>query len=502
MSDVIKRQERTEGSMAVVEREVQPPDDRLKLEPIKIDSEEGAIIETPRFNRANQLESLPIWWLWQDRIPLSKVTLLAGPADCGKSFAAVDMAARVSRGDYWPDQDPDDATEKAQEMGQVLYVCSGHDAEDTVHARLEQAGADMDNVHILAGMTRQRPYSRNSRQREFTFPEDFATLENALSKLEAARLVIIDSLPEFCPDRGREAKTIRLLNDLAARHVVPIVVISRVNGHCSPSGQFQGTFDRPNAPIRSALGMVVDEEDPDRTLFLPARMSYGIMVEGLAFRNEEGKLVWEPLGDLAAGRAARELITVTAWLRELLSKGPREGGKIQSQAKECGFSEATLRTAKRKLGIRVIKYGFSSEGHWLWWLPGAAGLETMEDLERFLDGIVREEGGRIVRRGPRDSDRRGSPDSAEGMARPGPQANGEGAANPERGRSGRPATTEDEPEEEIWTPVMYRASDRMTRRANPGVARLPAANPDTDDNETPEEELMQAAAGSEGQGTS
>src|SRR5437773_452955 len=143
------------------------------------------------------------------------------------------------------------------------------------------------------------------------------------------------------------------------------------------------------------------------------------------------------------------------WLAEILSKGPEEGGKIQSQARECGFSEATLRTAKRKLGIRVVKYGFSSDGHWLWWLPGAAGLETMEDLERFAAGNVKEDGSRLVRRGS-PSDRRGSPTDRRG--------------SPDR------AEDANEPEEEIWTPVMYRASDRTPRRTNQVVPRLQGAN--------------------------
>ena len=37
-------------------------------------------------------------WLWEDRIPLGQVTLIAGDAGAGKSFVALDLAARTSRG--------------------------------------------------------------------------------------------------------------------------------------------------------------------------------------------------------------------------------------------------------------------------------------------------------------------------------------------------------------------------------------------------------------------
>lgn len=42
-------------------------------------------------------------WLWPGRIPLGKLTLLAGDPGLGKSFVTLDMAARVSTGASWPD---------------------------------------------------------------------------------------------------------------------------------------------------------------------------------------------------------------------------------------------------------------------------------------------------------------------------------------------------------------------------------------------------------------
>ena len=42
-------------------------------------------------------------WLWPGRIPLGKLTLLAGDPGLGKSFVTLDIASRVSRGAAWPD---------------------------------------------------------------------------------------------------------------------------------------------------------------------------------------------------------------------------------------------------------------------------------------------------------------------------------------------------------------------------------------------------------------
>src|SRR5579862_2367724 len=48
-------------------------------------------------------KAAPPAWLWEGRIPLGRVTLLEGAAGAGKSFVALDLAARVTKGTPWPD---------------------------------------------------------------------------------------------------------------------------------------------------------------------------------------------------------------------------------------------------------------------------------------------------------------------------------------------------------------------------------------------------------------
>src|SRR3989338_9627001 len=42
-------------------------------------------------------------WLWPQRIAKGKLTLVIGDPGLGKSFATLDMAARISTGCDWPD---------------------------------------------------------------------------------------------------------------------------------------------------------------------------------------------------------------------------------------------------------------------------------------------------------------------------------------------------------------------------------------------------------------
>ena len=54
---------------------------------------------------ARQMKRQPIEWLWHQRIPIGKVTLLVGDPGQGKSLIALDLAARVSTGATWPDEE-------------------------------------------------------------------------------------------------------------------------------------------------------------------------------------------------------------------------------------------------------------------------------------------------------------------------------------------------------------------------------------------------------------
>src|SRR6187431_278753 len=53
--------------------------------------------------RFSQLVPESIRWLWPDRIPLGRITLLVGDPGLGKSLLTLDIAACVSTGAPWPD---------------------------------------------------------------------------------------------------------------------------------------------------------------------------------------------------------------------------------------------------------------------------------------------------------------------------------------------------------------------------------------------------------------
>ena len=64
--------------------------------------EEGS---APKTRTAAEIVPRPVKWLWPERIPRGKITLLDGDPGLGKTTILLDIAARVSRGHGMPGDD-------------------------------------------------------------------------------------------------------------------------------------------------------------------------------------------------------------------------------------------------------------------------------------------------------------------------------------------------------------------------------------------------------------
>ncbi len=91
----------------------------------------------------NFLIQQPQDWLWPNRIPLGKLTLIAGYPSSGKTSIALDIAARVSRGAAAPDQ-PDAAFPCTPV---VLAPLNGNPKADIL-PMLRLFGADLTRVYL------------------------------------------------------------------------------------------------------------------------------------------------------------------------------------------------------------------------------------------------------------------------------------------------------------------------------------------------------------------
>src|SRR4051794_21504244 len=89
--------------------------------------------------------SQPVRWLWDGRIARGKLTVLNGEPGIGKSTLALDLAAKVSRGEAMPL-----SKAAANLAGNVVIFSGDDDLADTVRPRLEAAGADLKRIRPIA----------------------------------------------------------------------------------------------------------------------------------------------------------------------------------------------------------------------------------------------------------------------------------------------------------------------------------------------------------------
>ena len=130
------------------------------------------------FIRLSDVKDKPTEWLWPFRIPLGEITVLEGPPGSNKSSVAIDLAARLSRGDPMPGM----PTRRGPKRRRGSLFLVGEDSiEKTIRKRLAAAGANLEMIGVLDNVA---------------IPDDLDTIEQALSDFNAD-LIVIDTLNDF-----------------------------------------------------------------------------------------------------------------------------------------------------------------------------------------------------------------------------------------------------------------------------------------------------------------
>ena len=85
-------------------------------------------------------------WLWEGRIPHGRLTGIVGDPGVGKSWLTLAVGTAVTIGASLPGQG------SAREPGNVLLLTAEDGLADTVRPRMEDMGADLARVTVLAAV--------------------------------------------------------------------------------------------------------------------------------------------------------------------------------------------------------------------------------------------------------------------------------------------------------------------------------------------------------------
>lgn len=310
-------------------------------------------------------------WLWPNRFPMGKLSLIVGDPSLGKSFLTLYMASRVSNGLPWPDGCGN------APLGNVVLLSAEDDLEDTVVPRLKDHGADLKRIVAIEGITKQ------DRKFYFNLAKDLPALERTIEQTQNVQLVVIDPITAYCGfvDSHKNAEVRGLLAplaQLAAKHRVAVVGVSHLRkGEGKALYRVLGSLAFI-AAARAVWVVSKDENDHARRLLTPAKCNLATNASGLAFRIIDGQ-VWFDEGSvsMSADEALKEsndddrtaLEEATDWLKQALSDGEMKASNIYQLAAENEIAKRTLQRAVKVLAIQKRKHGSFEKLYWMWSLP-------------------------------------------------------------------------------------------------------------------------------------
>ncbi len=186
----------------------------------------------------SEIETQPVHWLWEKRIPLGKITLLDGDPGMGKSLLALNLAARVSSGRPMPDGTPG-------QQGGVILIAPEDGAADTLKPRLQAAGGDPSHVLLLNTVEGLDTKKMAIVDRPFSLAHDLELLEQAIKRTNAV-LVVLDPLMAVLghnvdSSRDQDIRAVFTpLAQLAERTGCAILIIRHLNKGASHNALYRG----------------------------------------------------------------------------------------------------------------------------------------------------------------------------------------------------------------------------------------------------------------------
>lgn len=338
-----------------------------------------------RMTTASTVPMRRLRWLWDQRIVLGGLTLLAGREGLGKSTVAVELAAQVTRGQL-------DGEYRGQRRS-VIYVATEDDLSRTVVPRLAAAGADLDRVYFPDAVTTGAA-AESGEAHDLTspvvLPLDVQNLAEEIKARDAA-LVVLDAATSVIDSRldGDRDRQMRQGLESIARGIAEstgaavLGIVHFGKRESTDTGKLILGSIAWSQVARSVLAVAVDEAG--ELVITSAKSNLGPSGTSVSARivpaqvitddgpTDVGRVEW--LGE--TDRDARELLgsaddersaldEAIEWLRSYFTDPARGGADIASSvikaARADGLAERTVQRARRRLGVRTQR----TERGWLW----------------------------------------------------------------------------------------------------------------------------------------
>lgn len=328
---------------------------------------------------ANTIEQKPVHWMWDGRIALGTLALLAGREGIGKSTLAYTIVGQITRG-----------TLPGAHFGEpktVIIVATEDDWSFTIVPRLTAANADLTKV--------ARVEPTDADEYGVSLPRDVEEL-SLIAKEYKTALILLDPLMSRVDaklDTHKDSEVRKALEPLvkmAGESGAAVLGLIHVNkgGSTDPLSTLMGSRAF-SAVARAVLYVVEDQENREiKVLGQPKNnlgksdlpeLAYSLHQVTTGMWEDEiitsVALKWE--GERITGTIRNMLNTKTGakskaemaeeWLETYLTEnGKSISHSVKEAAKLEGFTERTLQRARSEIGVVVTMDGFGKDkvSHW------------------------------------------------------------------------------------------------------------------------------------------
>jgi len=334
---------------------------------------------------AASIEPECVSWLWENRIPLGKLTVFCGAPDVGKSAVAIDIIARGTTGRDWPDSKNDHGPFN------VLMLIAEDDAKDTVVPRLDASNADRSRIEIVKRTVIRDKAKREERQ--FALDTDLGALAKLLTQIPEIKLVVLDPLGSYLGKiKKNDEENIRCvltqIKELAEKTGVAVLSIDHFNKNYAQAAIHRLSGAGALVAVPRAVWAFVkddaDEEKLDRQMLnvklnvtseakkagLKYRFSMvPLTIKGkvaelptVSWRGKSEKNLDEVLQTQADPKERRADKAKRFLLKCLAGADPVSSSEIYARGAAVGISRNALWEAKRELNISASRVGEA----WYW----------------------------------------------------------------------------------------------------------------------------------------
>ena len=335
-----------------------------------------------RLTSASAIKPKPVKWLWEGRIALGTLALLAGREGIGKSSFAYLLTSWITRG-MLPGAFY--GTPRS-----VIIAATEDSWEHTILPRLMAANADLDRVHKVDVETVE------GLETSISVPTDLVQLGEAVGEVDAA-LILLDPLMSRLSanlDTHKDHDVRRALEPLVAladRANVAIVGLIHVNKSGGGDALNMVMGSRAfSAVARAVLYAMNSPEDESVKLLGQPKNNLGrsdlptltYRIVGVKVADHEDGEIWTgrvelgeestlTIGDaLAVSNQDPEIRSATEdaqmWLLDYLEHvgGSAPSAAVKASARAAGHSDRTIQRARKNLKLTSESSGFPQTTTW------------------------------------------------------------------------------------------------------------------------------------------